>query len=134
MNSEAFRTLERLRDAARGIPFAVIDDQSEAVRMPMANGSKSRMRDAEPRGASPAVKNTSAQGASMCCTEGSIGEWIDRVRAEYREMPGLSLTIQQAARLLGLEPSACRALFDVLHTSGFLRRTASGEYVRPNRV
>ena len=47
------------------------------------------------------------------------------------EMPGLSLTERQAARLWHLEPEACRALFKALVQSGFLRHTPRG-YVRAN--
>ena len=56
---------------------------------------------------------------------------VQRVRGEYLEMPGLSLTERQAARLWHLEPEACRALFKALVESGFLRHTPRG-YVRAN--
>lgn len=61
-------------------------------------------------------------------TEGA-GRWIDRVRGEYLEMPGLSLTEQQAKRLWGLDASTCRAVFDALTQTGFLRRTTHGGYI-----
>ena len=57
-------------------------------------------------------------------------QWLDRVRGEYREMPGLSLTEGQAQRLWGLEPRTCRDLFEALLATGFLRRTTQGRYVR----
>ena len=55
---------------------------------------------------------------------------VDRVRGEYIEMPGLSLTEEQAQRLWQLEPDACRTLLTALVDSGFLRRTPRGGYVR----
>ena len=55
---------------------------------------------------------------------------VERVRAEYLEMPGLSLTEKQAQRLWHLEAEACRRLLSVLVESGFLRRTSHGGYVR----
>jgi hypothetical protein len=58
---------------------------------------------------------------------------VDRVRGEFNEMPGLQLTIPQAARLLGIEPQACRDVIDVLVDSAFLRRTPSGTFVRAER-
>lgn len=56
--------------------------------------------------------------------------WLTRVRGEYLDMPGLSLTERQAQRLWGLEPTACEALLASLLQAGFLRRTHEGGYVR----
>lgn len=53
-----------------------------------------------------------------------------RVRAEFIEMPGLRLTIPQAARLWGLEPRACRDIIDLLVGSAFLRWTPAGTVAR----
>jgi len=53
-----------------------------------------------------------------------------RIRAEYREMPGLCLTPELAGLLWGLEPSQCLLLLDSLVASGYLRRTTQGAYVR----
>jgi hypothetical protein len=55
---------------------------------------------------------------------------VDRVRGEFNEMPGLQLTIPQAARLLGIEQDACRDLIESLVASSFLRRTPAGMVVR----
>lgn len=45
-------------------------------------------------------------------------------------MPGLQLTLPQAARLIGLEIVACRAVIDALVETSFLRWTAKGTVVR----
>jgi len=58
---------------------------------------------------------------------------VDRVRGEFNEMPGLQLTIPQAARLLGIEPEACRSVIDQLVDSNVLRRTPAGTIVRVDR-
>lgn len=55
---------------------------------------------------------------------------IERVRGEFNEMPGLQLTMAQAARLWGLEVTACRHVIDVLVESAFLRWTPGGKIVR----
>lgn len=55
--------------------------------------------------------------------------WLNRIRAEYREMPGLSLTQAQMQRLWGFEPHVCEALVDSLVSAQILRRTARGQYV-----
>ncbi len=60
----------------------------------------------------------------------AIAEAAQRVQGEYREMPGLSLTPQQARRLWGLDEFACAAILDALVDVRFLRRTAKGSYVR----
>ena len=51
---------------------------------------------------------------------------VDRVRAEFREMPGMQLTPAQASRLLGIEPEACRSVIEALVAAAVLRRTSVG--------
>ena len=46
----------------------------------------------------------------------------------YREMPGLSLHLPQAARLFGLRVTTCQAVLDDLVRQGALRRVADGQY------
>jgi hypothetical protein len=53
---------------------------------------------------------------------------IPRVRAEYREMPGLSLTTRQAARLWGMHLSLCEVVLEELVLRGVLYNTPSGAY------
>jgi hypothetical protein len=55
--------------------------------------------------------------------------WLNRIQAEYREMPGMSLTLLQMQRLWGFEPHDCEALIDSLVATQVLRRTAKGQYV-----
>ncbi len=55
---------------------------------------------------------------------------IDRIRAEYLEMPGLHLTSPQARRLLGLDEPTCQRLLERLVHTRFLRLSAAGAYVR----
>jgi len=43
-----------------------------------------------------------------------------RIRAEYEEMPGLCLTLPQAARLFNLEPTHCALVLHTLVTDGAL--------------
>ena len=62
--------------------------------------------------------------------EPPIEQVIRRVQCEYLEMPGLSLTSAQAARLWGLERQACDVVLLTLERTGFLTRTAAGTYVR----
>jgi hypothetical protein len=46
----------------------------------------------------------------------------------YREMPGLSLLVPQAARLFGVRPITCQVVLDHLVADGRLRRTPDGQY------
>lgn len=43
-----------------------------------------------------------------------------RIRAEYREMPGMRLTAAQAARLFNLDLVSCARVLDALVTDGVL--------------
>ncbi len=52
-----------------------------------------------------------------------------RVRAEYDEMPGLSLTFAQAIRLWNLDASICAQVLENLVRNGFLR-LSDGRYLR----
>ena len=58
---------------------------------------------------------------------------LARVYGEYIEMPGLQLTIPQAARLLGIEHDTCRDVIETLVASAFLRKTSAGTVVRTER-
>lgn len=54
---------------------------------------------------------------------------VMRLTAEFREMPGLRLTTQQTARLLGVDVETASSVLTALVERGVLRLTASG-YVR----
>jgi hypothetical protein len=49
-------------------------------------------------------------------------------------MPGLQLTLPQAARLWGLDHEASRLVIDTLVEGSFLRWTARGTVVRVDRA
>jgi hypothetical protein len=60
----------------------------------------------------------------------AIGEVLLRVEGEYREMPGLSLTLPQAARLWGLDHSTCELVLTSLTDRRVLKRASNGAYIR----
>jgi hypothetical protein len=60
----------------------------------------------------------------------AIDEWLDRVRGEYLEMPGLRLTFAQAARFWSLDRGTCARVLDALVKARFLVVTAEGLYSR----
>ena len=51
------------------------------------------------------------------------------IRAEYLEMPGLCLTVAQAARLWNANPDDCSQMLDALTRAGFLYRSKD-QYLR----
>ena len=53
----------------------------------------------------------------------------ERVLAEYREMPGLALTIDQARRLWGGDALTCRCVIDALVARGILRWSPEGRLI-----
>ena len=55
---------------------------------------------------------------------------VHRVRNEFIEMPGLQLTLAQAARLWGLDRDASRLVIDALVEASFLRWTPNGTVIR----
>jgi Fic family protein len=57
--------------------------------------------------------------------------WLaQRIQSEFIEMPGLSLTLPQAARLWGLTRSQAESVLRDLVEGGFLVRTPRGSYRR----
>lgn len=52
-----------------------------------------------------------------------------RAEAEYREMPGLKLTAQQASRLWHLDAADSARLLDSMVEAGVLYRAKDGGYV-----
>jgi hypothetical protein len=52
-----------------------------------------------------------------------------RVRGEYREMPGLRLTVPQACRLWQVDAPSCEAVLIELIAEGFLARTHDGAFI-----
>jgi hypothetical protein len=55
---------------------------------------------------------------------------LSRIRGEYDEMPGLSLTPAQAERLWQLDRETCRAALNRLVQRRVLSLTARGRYVK----
>jgi hypothetical protein len=55
---------------------------------------------------------------------------LKRVRAEYLEMPGMRLTLEQAQRLFGAERTLCVMVLDALVADRFLCVKLNGAYAR----
>jgi hypothetical protein len=55
---------------------------------------------------------------------------VQRIRAEYVEMPGLRLSRKQAQRLWGLDEETCGQILEFLVKTGFLKLAAGDTYGR----
>lgn len=55
---------------------------------------------------------------------------IQRIRAEFLEMPGLSLRPVQVQRLCGVDGPLCQSVLEALVETGFLFRRSDGAYGR----
>ena len=67
----------------------------------------------------------SPSGVPAPSLHASIGR---RIAAEFREMPGLVLTVAQASRFLDVDPAACERILSLLVQQGILRRSPGGCY------
>jgi Fic family protein len=61
-----------------------------------------------------------------------LDDWLRLVRAEYEELPDLHLTRAEVERLWGLDAPTADAILATLVSSGVLRMTSRGGYVRSN--
>jgi hypothetical protein len=55
---------------------------------------------------------------------------LERLRAEYLEMPGMRLKLEQVQRLCGIEPAICKVVLDSLVNAKFLCVKSDGCYAR----
>jgi hypothetical protein len=53
---------------------------------------------------------------------------VQRIVAEFEDMPGLVLSMKQASRFLGVDAGACTRILSSLTQAGVLRRSASECY------
>jgi hypothetical protein len=63
-------------------------------------------------------------------TPQATGDLVRRIEGEYREMPGLSLTVGQAQRLWGMDHATCLQVLTLLVTRRVLKRSPAGTYLR----
>jgi len=60
----------------------------------------------------------------------NVEKLAERIRAEFEEMPGLVLTLQQASRFFGLEHEVTRSVMERLVGNAYLRWTSGGALAR----
>jgi hypothetical protein len=59
---------------------------------------------------------------------------VRRIVAEFEDLPGLTLSLRQTMRLLGVDEGACLRILDGLSKTGHIRRDARHMYVRKERT
>jgi hypothetical protein len=84
----------------------------------------------EPRHAHSHRAIADAADGGGCGSETTVRDWMNLIRAEYLEMPGLSLTGSQFERMWNLTPDFAEILLQELLRVCFLRLTKKGTYVR----
>jgi hypothetical protein len=111
----------------------------EVIRRVLQKSQRLRERSAEIRQRVEAIQERSVAACESSAAQQArqhmlatdkirkSGEITDRIRGEFREMPGLSLTLAQAARLWNVDQRTCQAVLDVLVSEKFLA-CRSGRY------
>jgi hypothetical protein len=77
----------------------------------------------------PLMCDSHSTGSEMVIAQPNIGRWLHLIQAEYREMPGLTLTKRQVCRFWSLDATACDAVLDALVDAQFLAKTRHDSYV-----
>jgi hypothetical protein len=83
------------------------------------------------------VPTTTARGVPQGHAHGATGfamntieQVLNRIRAEYLEMPGMTLTSHQLQRLCGIDGQVCTLVLDALVNEKFLRVRTNGTFAR----
>jgi hypothetical protein len=75
----------------------------------------------------PSIGEPPAAEEGRAAAIGVLNETLlQRIRGEFLEMPGLTLSLPQAARLWSLDPVACDMALRILVEENFLGRTRRG--------
>ena len=67
---------------------------------------------------------------SVKLSEALMDPTLERLRAEFLEMPGLRLRLEQVQRLCGVERAVCKHVLDTLVDGEFLCVKPDGAYAR----
>jgi DNA-binding IclR family transcriptional regulator len=58
-----------------------------------------------------------------------VMQLVERLRGTFLEMPGTRVSVSQAARLTGVEPSLCHEILEILTHSHFLKSAQDGTFM-----
>ena len=79
---------------------------------------------------SPGWAKTDVAHSTALSVDGCIQHWVQIIRGEYLEIPGLLLTRSQIQRLWGHDAARCDQVLDALLAARFLCQTRDGGFVR----
>jgi Fic family protein len=77
-----------------------------------------------------AVKCLTDARVAMPFDDAEYRRALQRIRAEYLEMPGMKLTAPQVQRLAGVNALMCARVLEELVMEGMLRRAIDGTFGR----
>jgi hypothetical protein len=60
----------------------------------------------------------------------NVCDWVQLIKSEYAEMPGLHLSKRQAQRLWNLDARSMELIFGALEAANFLKRMPNDVYIR----
>jgi hypothetical protein len=60
----------------------------------------------------------------------NVCDWVQLIKSEYAEMPGLHLSKRQAQRMWNLDAPTMDMILGALEAANFLRRTPNDVYIR----
>ena len=60
----------------------------------------------------------------------NVRDWVQLIKSEYAEMPGLHLSKRQAQRLWNLDARGMDLTFGALEAANFLKRMPNDVYIR----
>jgi hypothetical protein len=67
---------------------------------------------------------------NMPSTRLQLQEWLPLIRAEFDELPDLQLTQAEVQERWAIDALVAEALLGALVSTGFLRRSPQGKYMR----
>jgi hypothetical protein len=70
-----------------------------------------------------------ANAHGMVSKQPRVERFIEMVRTEYRDLPGLHLTRPQMRRFLDVDVRTCDVVLEALERQKFLKRTPEDAYV-----
>lgn len=75
------------------------------------------------------IKERRSRPRDTVSAEAPRDHLVSMILGTYREMPGLRLLLEEAARLFGLRTTTCEIVLNALVHDGSLRRTSEGHYI-----
>ena len=116
-------TLVYVLHTAPGADQSLLRTREEAVSQALASAKREHVR-------TWLTTDESYDFVRLGAGEGHRHTTLERLRAEFMEMPGLRLRAAQAQRLCGVDRTMCQMMLDALVNEKFLCVKSDGHYAR----